>query len=150
MAIASDFQLVNHMIPKLFIEVSPAYTKCSEDTLEYFAKSGAGYEDGLWDGEVMLGFRMTSETNPSKLLFEIVIMGEFKYPGKNDEDSKLRFIKLMQTSGAATLIPIARAALISTSTLTRHVDTCSIPNINVAELSWNISSDDQSSNSEGE
>lgn len=150
MAIASDFQLEKYTIPKLLIEVSPDYVKSGNDTIGYFAKSGEEYEDGQWVGEVMLGFRMTSEANPSKLLYEIIIMGRFKYPGNNEEDSKLKFIRLMQTSGAATLIPIARAALVSACTLTGHINTCSIPNINVFEMSWNTSSDDQSSDSENE
>ena len=148
MPIASGFQMEEYKILRLSVEAFPD----SDDngTIGYFAKDRIEHEGGRWTGEVMLGFRKTSESDPATVLYEIIIVGKFKLPDEDKEDSKARFRKFLRGNGAATLIPIARAALVTTSALTGHPGKHSIPNINVFDMQWNTSSDEQSAETEDE
>ena len=135
----SGFQLVNHHIERLHLDSIGANNDLEKLSLGYFADYHYTKKDDGWSGEVVLGFRKDMPTNEqSKCLYEIVIKGNFKAQEDNMIQSDEAFVKYLRLNGATTLIPIARAALISTAALTGNSASglYSLPNINVHDLHW--------------
>ena len=142
--ILSDFQLQEHKIPKLSIHIGSLSSEAQIKLNSYFANCNVYYLNDEWSGNVMLGLRSVPETEENDLssMFEIVIVGCFTCKGENTEDAKKDFTNHLQLNGAATLIPLARAALQTASSLMGYHNQCLIPNINVYKLKWNRKGDE--------
>ena len=137
MSALSSFQFIRHEIPQIQINIPGDYSDESPLSVQYCAKYRTYHDEGRWTGDVMLAFRKElSPQDSTEFLYEIVIVGGFTSRGENTEEDKESFVRYLKTSGATTLIPIARAALVSTSAIMGHPDLCTIPNINVYNLNW--------------
>ena len=140
--IMSDFQMQDYCIKKLTYEYIPNLTENAQVPLEYYAHATHECLDGVFNGNVFLGFRAVLKEQPSKdqahdiTLYEVVIQGSFSMPAADQPDAEKRFVKMMKINGAASLIPIARAALVSASSVMHIPKAFPLPNINVYELVW--------------
>lgn len=137
MADASRFQYRDHKIPKLSITIPENFHPDEMQTIAYFANYSINYGNGAWLGTIVLGFQQrTSQEDDAPVLFEIVCIGNFLFQAEKSDQSRAEFIDFLQKSGAATLIPIERAAMLSAGAIAGYPNICVIPNINVYSLQW--------------
>ena len=140
--IMSDFQMQDYCIKKLTYEYIPSLTENAQVPLEYYAHTTHECREGAFHGNVSLGFRATLKEQSMKdlahdiTLYEVVIQGSFSMPAADQPDAEKRFVEMMKVNGAASLIPIARAALVSASSVMHIPKAFYLPNINVFELAW--------------
>ena len=137
MELMSDFQYVGHSIAKMKLEFPVDTMLQKAETINYLASWHAEYSENRWHGAVTIGFQQLdgASENPS-VLFEIVVVGRFISSGTDSEESRNEFVRFLKSSGAATLISIARAAIISAGALCGFPGLCTIPNINVYAMNW--------------
>ena len=135
--ILSKFQFVDHKITKMLVELPIGYKGERSESINYFATYATEYHEDFWNGSVTIGFRQQSKDaeNPSTL-YEIIISGRFTYSGENNGETEKEFVKFLKSSGAATLIPLARAAITSAGAISGYPGVCTIPNINVYQMNW--------------
>ncbi len=139
MGVISPFQFVGHKIEKLLVEVPFGFDNKKSDQLNYFATYGGEFQKDKWVGSVTIAFRQMNKDNEQPtVLFEVVVVGRFIFNASDSDEDKNAFINFLKTSGAATVVPLARAAVASAGALCGSPDVCIIPNINVYNLKWTL------------
>ncbi len=132
----SDFQMEGYEIEKLTLDLTVEASADSNESLQYYANFRRMHEDGIWKGDVALGFRPLSKENCSPH-FEVIIIGHFSMQADDSSESENKFVRMLQVNGAAAIIPIARAAIVASAGIMRHPDQFVLPSINVYSLDWN-------------
>ena len=143
MDITSTFQFAGHKVVKLLVEIPIGYDNEKSSLLNYYASYDTEYQSDKWAGSVIIGFRQCNkEGKKPDVIYEVVVVGRFIYVGSDSEDTKREFIDFLKTSGAATVIPLARSAIASASALCGSPNVCIVPNINVYQLNWTVPGED--------
>jgi len=138
----SSFQLKQHQIDKILVQSTNRDLDGHQLRLDYFANYRLEDDETLWSGVVALGFRYSFMEEQDRFdLFEIVIIGQFTMEKNDACMTSDDFIKRLKINGASTLIPIARAVLQATASMTERSEYHRLPNINVYELAWNASAE---------
>lgn len=134
----STFQFVGHKVVKLLVQVPIGYNQNEKpNSINYYASYDVEYQTDRWVGSVTIGFHQKSrEGDDSDVLFEVIVTGRFVYPSNNTEEAKNEVVNFLKTSGAATVVPLARAAVASAGALCGSQNVCIVPNINVYQLNW--------------
>ena len=135
----SDFQIEEYHTKRLHADVI-SISKPINIELQYFATCSSEYLNGQWRGEVRLGFRQlpegTDDTSIEASIYEVIIDGKFSMRGDNNDEDREQFTKRLKINGASTLIPIARAAMASTTAIMGYPNKLLIPNISVGSIKW--------------
>lgn len=131
----SEFQIERYHIDKLCAEILNREGSFPIE-FQYFASYQKDYREDQWKGSIHLGFRMVTDDEKKDLMYEVIITGDFNMPGVHDEDAEKIFLQRLQVNGAATLIPLARAALSTTFSLMGFPNKYTLPNINVMSIQW--------------
>lgn len=126
----ASFQMDRYNILKINIDAN--IVKYEMPSLLYVARFKIMREEDHWKGNVILAFRFVGDTE-DEVLSDITILGSFHAV---DDIDRVQFEKMLKINGASTLIPIARAAFVSTYALMGFAPMRSIPNINVMKLNW--------------
>ena len=131
----SPFQVEEYHIVRIHADMS-IVTEPVKIESQYYAQASSEYSDGKWRGDVGIGFRYIKTEDEQGIIAEIVINGKFSMAGQNDDIGKEMFENRLKINGASTLIPIARAALASTSAIMGYPNKLTLPNINVKSMKW--------------
>lgn len=124
------FQMDHYNIAK--ISIVAEISQQENLALLYAAKYKVNRSEDRWTGSIVLGFKFANAERDREYS-EIVICGNFHAAADMEQG---QFEKMLKVNGAATLIPIMRAAFVSTYALMGLSNIRSIPNVNVLKLKW--------------
>lgn len=134
----SSFQLTEYHIDKLLLFNPNREVDGHEIKHDYFANYRVDSNDSHWSGAIALGFRSSYTDEQKRIdLDEIIIIGQFTMEKNDMCQTQEDFIKRLKINGSSTLIPIARAVLQTSASMTQRAEYHKLPNINVYDLNWN-------------